>query len=157
MRDIITICMIYFDLGENLNQCSTSLSLTMKEEEISCLPKCPKQTNLLRDAFEERLAFWGCHDDDDDELAGLTSTCWQIWMSLAIWFSNSLFLFTRLVRLFSRVCCWKEKDAVLSWEGNQAFNSRSAVRSFLFWDEAVKIASENRLWFLSGLQVRGSN
>lgn len=35
----------------------------------------------------------------------LTSTCWQIWMSLAIWFSSSLFLFTRLVRLFSRVCC----------------------------------------------------
>lgn len=36
-----------------------------------------------------------------------TSTCWQIWISLAIWFSSSLFLFTRLVRLFSRVCCWK--------------------------------------------------
>lgn len=35
-----------------------------------------------------------------------TSTCWQIWMSLAIWFSSSLFLFTRLVKLFSSVCCW---------------------------------------------------
>jgi len=46
-------------------------------------------------------------------LPGLTSTCWQIWMSLAIWFSSSLFLFTRLVKLFSRVCCWNGREMAL--------------------------------------------
>lgn len=34
-----------------------------------------------------------------------TSTCWQICISLAIWFSSSLLRLTRLVRFISRVCC----------------------------------------------------
>lgn len=34
-----------------------------------------------------------------------TSTCWQICISLAIWFSSSLLRLTRLVRFVSRVCC----------------------------------------------------
>lgn len=35
----------------------------------------------------------------------LTSTCWQIWISLPICDSSSEFLFTRFVRLASNVCC----------------------------------------------------
>lgn len=42
-------------------------------------------------------------------LHSLTSTCWQIWISLAIWFSSSLLRLTRLVRFVSRVCCRSRK------------------------------------------------
>lgn len=38
-----------------------------------------------------------------------TSTCWQICISLAIWFSSSLLRLTRLVRFVSRVCCRSRK------------------------------------------------
>lgn len=34
-----------------------------------------------------------------------TSTCWQICISLAIWFSSSLLRLTRFVRFISSVCC----------------------------------------------------
>ena len=43
-----------------------------------------------------------------------TSTCWQICISLAIWFSSSLLRLTRLVRFISRVCChrraWSQRE-----------------------------------------------
>lgn len=45
------------------------------------------------------------HHPPGPRLLSPTSTCWQICISLAIWFSSSLLRLTRLVRFVSRVCC----------------------------------------------------
>ncbi len=38
---------------------------------------------------------------------------------MAIWFSSSLFRFTRLVRLFSRVCCLEAEGGRIRDEGKR--------------------------------------
>lgn len=39
---------------------------------------------------------------------GLTSTCWQVWISFPIRDSSSLFLLIKLLRLESRACCSRQ-------------------------------------------------
>lgn len=72
------------------------------------LTSCSWPWPLTTNNFPKEINWKTFHHTTQRHKRFYTSTCWQIWISLAIWFSSSLFLFTRLVRLFSRVCCWEE-------------------------------------------------
>lgn len=79
--------------------------------------KFPVPVNMCR----SRLTLWILKKNDmssetvsrsaltSEQPLGLTSTCWQVWISFPISDSSSLFLLIRLLRLESRACCGKKK------------------------------------------------